>query len=542
MSFFPNATGVMITNSTFLEHHPPVRRGRGLKMLYESSHPAAAHDSAAHEFAAERLSKTRHAGIVEDLVFWSGELTASGFTMWIIGPRSNLAHLCSERLEDHIAATFFFGGNPESLVNDPNRFFPTIAHQLSTRFPVYRDFIDSKLQSNPELIHKNLKTQFRELISIPLQEMIRRGGSLEARRLIIVDALDQCKGDHARSELLRIITTEAQDLPFAWLVFSEPEIASHDWLTNLITGVVIVGLFISYAPQHYRIISSKTSEGLSPLFLLLGSTSSAAGMWNMLTMQSGVAKCCSVVGFGRCIELIAGIFQVSVQWFCFTFVFFLYMKFYPERLKYVELDIEVPTHDDSRVIKTPIQSSEWRFSILCARITLGHFIFCSLTTIYLLVTAVPPPSPEVALPAHIQSWATFLGVHSAILAAIQYAPQLIHTYQHKLVGALSIPMMCIQSPGAVFMILGIALRPGTNWTSWFTYLVAGLMQSSLLIMCIAWKIRQRRLGIDDFGNPVEPDAVSGVQRPEVVVVEEEEMPEDVGVAPVDERTPLVGRG
>ena len=27
------------------------------------------------------------------------------------------------------------------------------------------------------------------------------------------------------------------------------------------------------------------------------------------------------------------------------------------------------------------------------------------------------------------------------------------------------------------------------------------MQGSLLTMCIFWKIRQRKLGIDDFGNP-----------------------------------------
>ncbi|KAJ3556980.1 hypothetical protein NP233_g11850 [Leucocoprinus birnbaumii] len=93
-----------------------------------------------------------------------------------------------------------------------------------------------------------------------------------------------------------------------------------------------------------------------------------------LTMQWGVAKCCSIVGFGRCIKLIAGIFQVSVQWFSFTFIFFLYMKIYPECLKYIELNIEVPTHDDSHIIKTPIQSSKWCFSILCARITLAHFI------------------------------------------------------------------------------------------------------------------------------------------------------------------------
>lgn len=34
------------------------------------------------------------------------------------------------------------------------------------------------------------------------------------------------------------------------------------------------------------------------------------------------------------------------------------------------------------------------------------------------------------------------------------------------------------------------------------------MQGLLLVMCLFWKVRQRRLGVDDFGNPL-PDAPSG---------------------------------
>ncbi len=34
-------------------------------------------------------------------------------------------------------------------------------------------------------------------------------------------------------------------------------------------------------PKHYRIINKGSSEGFSPWFLLLGATSSAAGMLNM---------------------------------------------------------------------------------------------------------------------------------------------------------------------------------------------------------------------------------------------------------------------
>jgi uncharacterized protein with PQ loop repeat len=74
-------------------------------------------------------------------------------------------------------------------------------------------------------------------------------------------------------------------------------------------------------------------------------------------------------------------------------------------------------------------------------------------TFYVLGTMIPDePSTRLEI------WATFLGVSSAGLAAFQYAPQIVHTYRMKLVGALSIPMMLIQTPGAIFMVLSIALR------------------------------------------------------------------------------------
>jgi hypothetical protein len=34
------------------------------------------------------------------------------------------------------------------------------------------------------------------------------------------------------------------------------------------------------------------------------------------------------------------------------------------------------------------------------------------------------------------------------------------------------------------------------------FAVSGVMQGSLLVMCIAWKFRQRSLAIDDFGKPL----------------------------------------
>lgn len=87
-------------------------------------------------------------------------------------------------------------------------------------------------------------------------------------------------------------------------------------------------------------------------------------------------------------------------------------------------------------------------------------LFTGFVTFFLLGTN-PTPSPDTSAPhrgTQLEMWATFLGLLSALLAAMQYAPQIVHTYRLKLVGALSIKMMLIQSPGSLLMVLSIALR------------------------------------------------------------------------------------
>jgi len=244
---------------------------------------------------------------------------------------------------------------------------------------------------------------------------------------------------------------------------------------------------------------------------------------------------------GNCVEMTAGIVQVGLQWLMFTIILALYMIYYPPHLKCeymsiaraVNQDAAYDVHDTRPLVTGALvtkKSSEWRLSIILSWIVVAHLAIVSFTTLYLLASTPIPPSsnPSAPLSPVISAWATFLGVSSALLAAIQYAPQLIHTYRMKVVGALSIPMMCIQCPGAAIMVFSIALRPGTNWTSWITFAVSGIMQGSLLIMCILWTFRQRRLGIDEFGIPLSfshPSDLSTEQDvgvPGLVVVEDED--------------------
>ncbi|KAG1807470.1 uncharacterized protein BJ212DRAFT_1386897 [Suillus subaureus] len=239
-----------------------------------------------------------------------------------------------------------------------------------------------------------------------------------------------------------------------------------DWFANALAIFLIIGLVVSYIPQHFRIIQMGSSEGFSPWFLLLGSTSSAAGMLNVIALSWPTIQCCNDASVGRCLEITAGVTQVTLQWVLFTLILVLYMIYYPTRLKFV--DIDIPAHGTlpPQHVKTKLLSDDWRLSVGVSWAVTIHLVLFTIVTFFLLFTRIPGPDGEV--PRQISLWATFLGVSSALLAAIQYAPQLSRTYRLKLVG-------------------------------WAMFAVSGIMQTALLVMCIAWKFRQRRLRIDDFG-------------------------------------------
>lgn len=59
-------------------------------------------------------------------------------------------------------------------------------------------------------------------------------------------------------------------------------------------------------------------------------------------------------------------------------------------------------------------------------------------------------------------------------------------------------MMMLQTPGTVLFVYSLMVRPGTNWTAWVTYMVTGILQGTLLIMCIVWHFRNKMLGVSDL--------------------------------------------
>ncbi|RUS23101.1 hypothetical protein BC937DRAFT_92315 [Endogone sp. FLAS-F59071] len=198
---------------------------------------------------------------------------------------------------------------------------------------------------------------------------------------------------------------------------------------------------------------------------------------------------CTLQSTGSCLESLMGVIQIAFQWSGFSLVFILFLIYFPEHRK------RAPHLPHSLHLDLPgsyTRSEEWRLSLGVAITCVTHLVTCLVVSAYLLIFVGGPENGPT------EYWADFLGVSSMILAAFQYLPQIWKTWKRKSVGALSIPMMMLQTPGAALFVYSLVSRPGINWTSWVTYAVTGMLQGILLVMCIVWHFRAKKLGVDDI--------------------------------------------
>ncbi|KAJ1995022.1 hypothetical protein H4R33_000037 [Dimargaris cristalligena] len=245
-----------------------------------------------------------------------------------------------------------------------------------------------------------------------------------------------------------------------------------------------VGTFFSYLPQHIKIITHRSSEGFSPFFLLLGTVSAFCNVSNIFLLQLNSIICCKIWSATDCLINTIGVFQIGIQWFMFFAIFVLYIMYFPPSMKYLPR----PGPD------APTPTSEWKAACSVRVAVLSHM---ALTVFigFALAVAFEPNAWQ------IRSWAGILGILSMLMACMQFFPQIWKTWTRRSVGALSIPMMLLQTPGGFLFAYSIYIRPGVNWTSWITYLMSATLQGVLLTICIAWYFRERRMARSTLPGP-----------------------------------------
>lgn len=141
----------------------------------------------------------------------------------------------------------------------------------------------------------------------------------------------------------------------------------------------------------------------------------------------------------------------------------------------------------------------WKEAVVVLALSLAFFIIAFIGSVVFVY----------ALPAHVRAWANFLGLLATTLAAIQYIPQILMTYRLQETGSLSIPMMCIQTPGSFVFAASLAVRLGPGgWSAWGLFIFTGCLQGCLLAMSLWFVWRDRKAAKNVLAPPLDGNGVS----------------------------------
>ncbi|KAJ3552392.1 hypothetical protein NP233_g12894 [Leucocoprinus birnbaumii] len=199
---------------------------RAFEKLTVKGMPAAMLDSIERGYIPRCDEFTRQSSR-DHILSWAKKAEGSRRMLWLSGPagigKSAIAQTVSEELRSIglLGAVFFFS-RPNKR-SDPNVVIPTLAYQLALQLPQYRRVISFLLAKNPLILNQSRRTQFEQLISIPLLYLDSR-----QHLLIVLDGLDECDNrDDAQREFVEMISHHIRSagcgLRTLWMVCSRPE-------------------------------------------------------------------------------------------------------------------------------------------------------------------------------------------------------------------------------------------------------------------------------------------------------------------------------
>lgn len=269
--------------------------------------------------------------------------------------------------------------------------------------------------------------------------------------------------------------------------------------TNLVLSLIIaLGIVGSYLPQHLRIYRRRSSDGLSPFFLLLGVTSCTNSLINIAVLQWNVLRCCAQLPASVCAANSLGVVQLLLQWAMFTTTLVLFLIYFPRPKTFARVHQQQVQHYSDGARTTGMSTMEaipvarpiprhtswaWNISVGVSLVALAHLLCFILISLSFLRHAARRESAV--------TWANGVGVSAMVLSGVQYVPQIMTTLRRGTVGSLSLVTLGVQAPGSFLFAYSIAQRPGTRWSSWVLFVVTGTLQAVLCAIGLSFDVRER---------------------------------------------------
>ncbi|KAJ7461920.1 hypothetical protein FB451DRAFT_475480 [Mycena latifolia] len=226
LAYFPADPPQAIHGGTFITAQNVTHRHgeTGIQILHRAVALEALYDSA-ESFPQPRCHPETRTEILDRLNSWATEENTAYSIYWLHGPagagKSAVMQTLCRSLHDanRLGGSFFFKRGHTTRGN-ARVLFATLAYQLALHCRELNSAISRSAETDPSVIGRGMDVQLHRLILEPYK-------SLEAGPppIFLIDGLDECEGQSAQQEILRLIgsTANAHPRPLRILISSRPE-------------------------------------------------------------------------------------------------------------------------------------------------------------------------------------------------------------------------------------------------------------------------------------------------------------------------------
>ncbi|KAJ3973136.1 hypothetical protein EV361DRAFT_948193 [Lentinula raphanica] len=154
------------------------------------------------------------------------------FVFWLYGAvgvgKTAFAQKISETWGTYLAANFYFS-QKDPVRSHISHLIPTIAYQLAIHDELgllFLPMLNTIISEKPHIFSSNLEEQYQELLYRPCARLLADRPFPRFPRLVLLDALDECRKASDIEKLLSLIRqsrNQIPPLPFKFLIFSRPE-------------------------------------------------------------------------------------------------------------------------------------------------------------------------------------------------------------------------------------------------------------------------------------------------------------------------------
>ncbi|CAG8280574.1 unnamed protein product, partial [Penicillium salamii] len=150
-------------------------------------------------------------------IFWLNGMAGTG--------KSTISQTVASRLQEQqlLGASFFFRRGEEDR-GTAKKLFPTLTEQMVNRVPQMLPRVQKAIDDDPNISEKVLREQFEKLLLDPLFDIEQREET--TRRVIVIDALDECDSEDDIGILLRLLpqVRKSTSVQLRFFLTSRPEL------------------------------------------------------------------------------------------------------------------------------------------------------------------------------------------------------------------------------------------------------------------------------------------------------------------------------